>query len=88
VLGWQLASSEPPVFYDAGESTVIYFDRSSGDTHLVSHYGARVLKALTKPLETEAVALAITDDGEQVDVDAVAALLDQLASSGLIIRTG
>ena len=42
-------------FYECGESTVIYFDRASGDTHLISDFAAYLVQRLdreSKPLDT------------------------------------
>ncbi len=41
-------------FYDANESTVVYFDARSGDTHLLSDFAAHVLQQFEgQPLTTD-----------------------------------
>jgi len=41
-------------FYDANESTVVYFDSHSGDTHLLSDFAAYVLQQFDhQPLTTD-----------------------------------
>ena len=39
-------------FYDANESTVVYFDTNSGDTHLLSDFAAYVLQQFDDRLLT------------------------------------
>ena len=39
-------------FYDSDESTVVYFDSHSGDTHLLSDFTAHVMRQLGDQLLT------------------------------------
>ena len=42
------------LFYDAKESTVVYFDSHSGDTHLLSDFAAHILQQFGhQPLTTD-----------------------------------
>ena len=41
-MKWRIESKGQ--FYDANESTVVYFDSNSGDTHLLSDFAAYVLQ--------------------------------------------
>lgn len=41
-LKWRIASRGR--VYDPGESTVVYFDGETGDTHLLSDFGAFVIE--------------------------------------------
>lgn len=51
-MKWQLHSVGR--FYDANESTVVFFDSHSGDTHLLSNFAAFVLQQFgDSPLTTE-----------------------------------
>lgn len=51
-MKWQLHSVGR--FYDANESTVVFFDAHSGDTHLLSNFAAFVLQQFgDSPLTTE-----------------------------------
>ncbi|MAT92287.1 MAG: hypothetical protein CME59_06770 [Halioglobus sp.] len=48
--------------YDAGESSVIYFDRRSGDTHLISSFAAYLIEQLAEgPLDTGALVARAAD---------------------------
>ena len=53
-MKWRIDSKG--LFYDPGETTVIYYDPSSGDTHLLSAYAAQVLQEfLIEPLSMAAL---------------------------------
>lgn len=58
--------------YDAGENSVVYFDRRSGDTHLISSFAAYLIEQLAdEPLDTgELVARAsgAIDPAESTDL--------------------
>jgi hypothetical protein len=41
-MKWRMATRGR--FYDPGESTVVYYDTDSGDTHLLSDFAAFVLR--------------------------------------------
>ena len=41
-MKWRIASTGR--VYDPGESTVVYFDNDSGDTHLLSDFAAFVIE--------------------------------------------
>jgi PqqD family protein of HPr-rel-A system len=56
-------------FYDANESTVVYFDSHSGDTHLLSDFAAHVLQQFDdQPLAIEELVdrISPTVEPEQV----------------------
>lgn len=54
-MKWRIESKG--LFYDAHESTVVYFDSYSGDTHLLSDFAACVLQQFDdQPLTIDALA--------------------------------
>lgn len=51
-MKWRIHSTGR--FYDANESTVVYFDSHSGDTHLLSAFAAFVMQQFgSDPLTSE-----------------------------------
>jgi PqqD family protein of HPr-rel-A system len=78
-------------FYDASESTVVYFDSRSGDTHLLSDFAAHLMQQFGEhALTTEelvnqispTIALGDTSDLMQV----VAGVLEELAALDILKR--
>ena len=49
-MKWRIESKGR--FYDTNESTVVYFDSNSGDTHLLSDFAAYVLQQFDDRLLT------------------------------------
>jgi len=78
-------------FYDANESTVVYFDSYSGDTHLITDFAAFLLQQFKdEPLSLEELVRQITP---QIDadhtpelIDAMPGVLDQLVSLDILKR--
>lgn len=69
--------------YDAHESTVVYFDPYSGDTHLLSDFAGFVMQKLdAQPLTTEELVQQISpsiDPEEIPDLEAmVSGVLEEL----------
>lgn len=78
-------------FYDANESTVVYFDSRSGDTHLLSDFAAFILQQFgDTPLTTEGIlqhlSLAIEASGEQDLEQMVVGVLEELVSLDILKR--
>ena len=76
-------------YYDPGESTVIYFDSRSGDTHLLSAFAAHVLRELeASPLTTDELAERVSqavEPGEAADLDAaLSAVLEELVGLDIL----
>ena len=63
-------------FYDPDESTVVYFDTHSGDTHLLSAFAAFVLQKFDdKPLSAEELVNQISPSIESDDISDLTAVL-------------
>jgi PqqD family protein of HPr-rel-A system len=78
-------------FYDANETTVVYFDSHSGDTHLLSDFAAFVMQQFgNEPLTTEAlleqISSTIESPGGKDLRQAVLAVLEELASLDILKR--
>lgn len=78
-------------FYDANESTVVYFDSRSGDTHLLSDFAAFILQqfddaALTTEGILQRLSLAIESPGEQDLEQMVVGVLEELVSLDILKR--
>jgi PqqD family protein of HPr-rel-A system len=78
-------------FYDANESTVVYFDSRSGDTHLLSDFAAFILQqfddtALTTEGILQKLSLAIESPGEQDLEQMVVGVLEELVSLDILKR--
>lgn len=78
-------------FYDANESTVVYFDSRSGDTHLLSDFAAYVIQQLgEQQLTTEALVNRISltiDDGDIPDLtQTVSDILEELVALDILHR--
>jgi PqqD family protein of HPr-rel-A system len=78
-------------FYDANESTVVYFDSRSGDTHLLSDFAAFVLQQFgASPLTTESIlqklSLAIEFPEDEDLEQMVVGVLEELVSLDILKR--
>lgn len=77
--------------YDTNESTVVYFDSYSGDTHLLSDFAGFVMQQLSnQPLTTEEVVnqISLSIDSEEIPdlEDAVTGVLEELALLDILKR--
>jgi PqqD family protein of HPr-rel-A system len=75
--------------YDAQESTVVYFDAYSGDTHLLSDFAGFVVQQLdAQPLTTDELVNQISpsiDPQEIPDLEAmVSGILEELVSLDIL----
>jgi len=80
-MKWRIASRGR--MYDPGESTVVYFDILSGDTHLISDFAAHILNQFDdRPLTSREVVgkvSATIEPGDFSDLEgAVTGVLEQL----------
>ena len=78
-------------FYDANESSVVYFDSHSGDTHLLSDFAAYVVQQFgDQPLTTEQLINQILPTIESGDTaqltDALSAVLEELVTLDILKR--
>tara|TARA_R110002073_G_scaffold4361_3_gene28692 strand:+ start:27874 stop:28152 length:279 start_codon:yes stop_codon:yes gene_type:complete len=78
-------------FYDPGESSVVYFDTSSGDTHLISDFAARLTELLQEqPMTTSALMARIspeTDAQNPAELeDSMIAVLNELVTLDILKR--
>ena len=88
-MRWRMTAAGQ--FYDAGESTVVMFDATSGDTHLISDFAATLLRSLAKSaLSTEELAAAIAplldsnaDDRGEI-ATAVRTVLEELRALDIV----
>ncbi len=76
-------------FFDANEDRVIYYDRASGDTHLITPFAAHLVQLLSEgPLSTrelvERASTAIDEDAAIEAPEAVNELLDELVSLDIV----
>lgn len=76
-------------FYDANESTVVYFEVRSGDTHLLSDFAAYVIQQLgEQSLTTEELVNQISlgmESGElAVLQESVAGVIEQLVTMDIL----
>jgi PqqD family protein of HPr-rel-A system len=88
-MKWRRESSGR--FYDANESSVVYFDSHSGDTHLLSDFAAHVVQQFgDQPLSTEQLIDKImpTIDAGDADqlTDALPAVLEELVTLDILKR--
>jgi len=88
-MKWQIHSMGR--FYDANESTVVYFDTHSGDTHLLSDFAAFILQQLcAEPLGIEELIARITPSIDSPDTSdlrlAVQAVLGELETLDILKR--
>jgi hypothetical protein len=78
-------------FYDAGESTVVYFDLASGDTHLISDFAAYLIQQLAgQPMGIEALVNQISPDIDPDDLPEVTqvtpGVLEELVALDILER--
>lgn len=76
-------------FYDANESTVVYFEVRSGDTHLLSDFAAYVIQQLgEQTLTTEELVNQISLDMESGELsvlkESVAGVIEQLVTMDIL----
>lgn len=77
------------LLYDAHESTVVYFDAHSGDTHLLSDFAGFVMQQLgDQPLTTEELVkqIAPSIDPEEIPdlEEMVTGVLEELVSLDIL----
>ena len=77
--------------YDANESTVVYFDSYSGDTHLLSDFAGYVMQQLNEqPLTTAELVQKISSDVDSEDIpdleSAVTGVLEELVLLDILKR--
>ena len=77
--------------YDAGESTVVYFDPASGDTHLLSDFAAHIIQQFAnEPMDIEALVSRISSDIEPRDLSeltqAIPTVVEELAALDILKR--
>ena len=82
----------PGRFYDCGESSVVYFDLQTGDTHLVSDFAAHVIETLAiKPMDAntliDAVAMDIATEDRPDLATVIPDILGELISLDIIEQT-
>ena len=89
---WQVVSNG--YFYECGESTAIYFDRASGDTHLISDFAAYLLQRLDRelqPLDTTEIIELVRDEIETDNLPELSStltgILKELTSLDLVAPT-
>jgi hypothetical protein len=88
-MTWRIYSKGQ--LYDANESTVVYFDSYSGDTHLLSDFAGFVMQQLSnQPLTTEEVvnqiSLSVDSEGIPDLEEAVTGVLEELALLDILKR--
>jgi PqqD family protein of HPr-rel-A system len=89
-MKWRAHS--PGRLYDADESTVVYFDSHSGDTHLLSDFAGCIMQTLTRqPMTTEELVRALTPSFEPDDTsdlsDLVTGVLEELVTLDILKKT-
>jgi PqqD family protein of HPr-rel-A system len=88
-MKWRAHS--PGRIYDAGESTVVYFDSHSGDTHLLSDFAGYIMQTLTRqPMTTEELVTQLAPSFEPDEVtnlsDIVTGVLDELVHLDILAQ--
>ena len=78
-------------FYNCDETTVVYFDRASGDTHLLGEFAAYLLESLTaQPMDTPQLIAHLSQGTDAVDLAelerTVPEMLDELLALDVIDR--
>lgn len=89
-MKWRAYS--PGKLYDAEESTVVYFDSHSGDTHLLSDFAGYIMQNLTRqPMTTEELVSELAPSFEPDDVsdlsELVISVLDELIILDILTQT-
>jgi PqqD family protein of HPr-rel-A system len=88
-MKWRMQSEGR--FYDANESTVVYFDSHSGDTHLITDFAAFLIQQFSQqPLGIEELVSRISahvdaSDGAEFKDD-VLTVLNELVSLDILKR--
>lgn len=77
--------------YDANESTVVYFDAYSGDTHLLTDFAGFVVQQLSRqPLTTGELMRALADSVDSDDIldleEALTGVLGELVLLDILTR--
>ena len=78
-------------FYDANEGSVVYYDPSSGDTHLLNDFAAFVVQQFsTQPLALDELVAGLSDHVEAEDIPALAqtvsSVLEELTALDILQR--
>lgn len=76
-------------FYDPDESSVIYFDTRSGDTHLISDFAACLIELLQKqPMTTATLLTQISPEADEYNrtelEESVVATLQELVTLDIL----
>ena len=76
-------------FYSCNEDTVVYFDRASGNTHLLNEFAAFLLQQLDgQPMETDQLIAKITPELDPHDLveltQAIPGILAELVALDLV----
>lgn len=88
-MKWQ--NNSTGLFYDANESTVVYFDSHSGDTHLLSDFAAYVIQQIGRQsLSTEElvdqISLSIDPDNIPNLSETVLSVVEELVTLDILKR--
>jgi len=88
-MKWQIDSVGQ--FYDPGEDMAVYFDPASGDTHLISHFAAYLIRQFSdQPMGIEALIKQISPDIDPSDLieltQATPDLLEELVTLDILKR--
>lgn len=76
-MTWRAAS--PGQFYDAGETTVVYFDSASGDTHLLSDFAAHLLGLIARePMDFDQLVNRVESEVDEPAPGALAASVENV----------
>ena len=78
-------------FYNSGESTTVYFDPASGDTHLISNFAAYLLQQLAlQPMGLDQLIDLISPDIDPQDLPELSqtlpALIEELMALDVITQ--
>ncbi len=90
-MKWRIDSGGS--FYDPEEENVVYFDRASGNTHLVNRLAGYLIQrliAIPEPVGTGELMALVLEELEIEDspelADTIADILDELASLGIVTQ--
>lgn len=90
-MKWQIGSLG--LFYACGESMTVYFNPTSGDTHLVSDFAAYLIEQIAQqdhPVDQEEIIQLISADIQPADLaelsGAVPGILGELASLDIVVQ--
>jgi PqqD family protein of HPr-rel-A system len=78
-------------FYDPNESTVVYFDSHSGDTHLLSDFAAYLMQQIgDQPVTTEELVHKVSPRIESADIselrETISGVLEELVALDILNR--